>query len=104
MSPTGISRCGVPTRHVIAHPTRPSRWVPAILRIGAYRFFFYAIDRAEPVHVHVRHERNEAKFWLDPVTLERNRGFSAKELNRIERLVVEHEKELKEAWHDYFAA
>lgn len=78
--------------------------VPTILRVGAYRFFFYATDRAEPVHVHVRRERREAKFWLDPLTLARNLGFAAVELRRIERLVVERAAELDEAWHDYFDA
>ena len=27
--------------------------MPTILRVGPYRFFFYASDRAEPMHVHV---------------------------------------------------
>lgn len=30
--------------------------MPTIVRIGPYRFFFYASDREEPMHVHV--ERN----------------------------------------------
>ena len=41
--------------------------MPTILRVGAYRFFFYASDRAEPVHVHVEGADGTAKFWLDPV-------------------------------------
>ena len=31
--------------------------VPTVLRIGPYRFFYYAGDRDEPAHIHV--ERDE---------------------------------------------
>ena len=36
---------------------------------GPYWFFFYSFDCNEPMHVHVRRERQQAKFWLAPVTL-----------------------------------
>ncbi len=38
--------------------------MPTILRIGPYRFFFYAGDRDEPQHVHVERDDRIAKFWL----------------------------------------
>ena len=47
-----------------------------VLRDGPYRFFFYSGDRDEPPHVHVERDDCEAKFWLDPVRLERSRRFS----------------------------
>lgn len=38
-------------------------WMPTLLRTGPYRVHFYAQDRLEePPHVHVRRDRNEAKF------------------------------------------
>ena len=43
--------------------------MPTILRQGPYRFFFYAGDRDEPVHVHVERDDSIAKFWLDPLRL-----------------------------------
>lgn len=33
----------------------------------AYWFFFYSFDCNEPMHVHVRRDRQHAKFWLAPV-------------------------------------
>lgn len=51
--------------------------------------------------VHVRRERNEAKFWLQPVALAWNRGFSAKELNEIRRIIVANELSIIEAWHEH---
>jgi len=43
-----------------------------------------------------------AKFWLDPVRLERSRGYSRKEINRIRSLVVEHQGQLLESWDEFF--
>lgn len=54
--------------------------MPTVLRRGPYRFFFYAGDRDEPPHVHIEHEDRQAKFWLDPVRLERSGGFSRAEV------------------------
>src|SRR5262249_48160565 len=56
---------------------------------GPYRLFFYSFDCHEPPHVHVRRERMVCKFWLTPVALSVNHGFSPRELNRIRALIVE---------------
>jgi len=76
--------------------------MPTILRVGGLRFFFYASDRAEPVHVHAEGGGTSAKFWLDPVRLQASRGFARHELSRLQRLVVEHRELLVRAWHEYF--
>ena len=76
--------------------------MPTVLRVGPYRFFFYAGDRDEPPHVHVEREAKVAKFWLDPVRLHRSGGFSQTEVGRIHKLVSNHRMELLEAWNAYF--
>lgn len=43
---------------------------------GPYRVFFYSFDCQEPPHVHVQRERMVCKFWLTPVALSVNHGFS----------------------------
>jgi hypothetical protein len=43
-----------------------------------------------------------AKFWLEPVALERAGGFSRLELNAIVKLVYEHRERLLEAWYEFF--
>lgn len=64
--------------------------MPTVLRLGVYRFFFVSLDRGEPPHIHVRRENMVAKFWLDPVVLERAGGFNRVELNAIAKLDHEH--------------
>jgi hypothetical protein len=76
--------------------------MPTVLRVGPFRFFFYAGDGGEPPHVHVERDDSEAKFWLDPVRLERSHGFRGKEINRIRDLVEEHQEQLREGWHEFF--
>ena len=76
--------------------------MPTVLRTGPYRFFFYAGDGSEPAHVHVERDNHTAKFWLDPAVYQRSRGFSRRELNRIQRLVEEHSEELLRSWNEYF--
>jgi hypothetical protein len=76
--------------------------MPTVLRIGPYRFFFYAGDRNEPPHIHVEHDNNTAKFWLNPVRLERSRGLSRQEINQLERIVEANQAQFLERWNEYF--
>jgi hypothetical protein len=68
---------------------------------GPYRLFFYSFDCNEPKHVHVRRERMVCKFWLEPVSLSFNEGFSPAELNRIRKLIAEHRLMILEAWDEH---
>ena len=75
--------------------------MPTVLRIGPYRFHFYSDERNEPAHIHVRTSDGECKFWLDPITLAKNRGLAPHVLRQIERLVYEHQAFLKEKFDEY---
>lgn len=77
--------------------------MPTILKIGPYRFFFYAVDRDEPVHVHVERDDKIAKFWLDPVRLQSSGGFGRIEISRIHKIIYKNQSKLLEAWNEYFS-
>jgi hypothetical protein len=76
--------------------------MPTVLRVGPYRFFFYAGDRDEPPHVHVERDDKEAKFWLAPVRFQRNRGFKSAEIRNIEALIEQNQEGLMRSWDEYF--
>lgn len=76
--------------------------MPTILREGPYRFYFYSGDVGERRHVHVDSGDSSAKFWLSPVSVHYNLGFSARELRVIERIVLHYQKRFMEAWDAYF--
>ena len=43
--------------------------MPTVLRVGRYRFLFFSNENNEPPHIHIKADRDQAKFWLDPVDL-----------------------------------
>jgi hypothetical protein len=75
--------------------------MPTVLRIGPYRFHFYSRESSEPAHIHVAREDFEVKFWLRPVSLATNYGFSTPEVNRIRKLVEENCDFLIKAYHRF---
>ena len=77
--------------------------MPTILRIGAYRFYFYSHELNEPPHIHIDRDNLSAKFWLQSVSLAQNIGFPAKELRKLQSTVIENQTQLLEDWHEYFS-
>ena len=80
--------------------------MPVVLRIDGFKFLLYGNEGnpREPVHIHVKLGRDEAKFWLSPhVVLAYNRGLNGPTLNHVQRLVETHRDELEGAWNDFFS-
>ncbi len=78
--------------------------MPTILRSGPYRVYFHSHEPNEPPHVHVDRDDLSAKFWLVPVALVRNLGFTPMELRRIQRIIKENQDALLEKWYERFGA
>lgn len=76
--------------------------MPTVLRLGPYRFFFYAGDWNEPPHIHIERDGDIAKFWLKPMRLQSSGGFNRSEIAKLTVLVTDHQNELLEAWNAYF--
>ena len=73
--------------------------MPVVLRVHGYKFFFYEADVAnEPPHVHVTKDGNEAKFWLNPIKLEREGRFRKGDLRDIKRIIEDNHDFLLDAW------
>lgn len=77
--------------------------MPTVLRWNGYRFYFFSHEGSEPPHIHIDKAGNSAKFWLQPVGLARNYGYTDRDLNRLHDKLVELNAELIAEWHDYFA-
>lgn len=80
--------------------------MPTVFKANGFRFFFYSDEmsglRLEPVHIHIKKENKEAKFWVSPVSIAYNEGFSRSDLNDIENLVKENVNLICEKWNDHF--
>ncbi|CAN5780681.1 DUF4160 domain-containing protein [soil metagenome] len=79
--------------------------MPLVFESNGFRFFFFSNegDPREPIHIHVRKERNLAKYWLEPeVHLASSFGFTAVELNKIRKIVDNRKSEIEVAWNEHF--
>lgn len=57
------------------------------------------------MHVHVHAPQGEAKFWMDPgIELAKNYGLSSRALAAVQRLIEEHENEIRKAWEAHFGS
>lgn len=41
------------------------------------------------------------KFWINPLVLARNQGFSSKELNTIRKIIAKNSDTIMEEWHGH---
>jgi hypothetical protein len=77
---------------------------PTVFKEGSYRFFFYSNEETR-IHVHVRTNKGEAKFWLAPiVTLANSINLSPRELNKIKNIIEERKHEIEKAWTKQFGS
>ena len=65
--------------------------MPTVLRKQGFKFYFYSHEPNEPAHIHVDKAGASAKFWLAPVALAKNIGYSAVQLRKIYSLVEENQ-------------
>ncbi|HEU6439182.1 MAG TPA: DUF4160 domain-containing protein [Terriglobales bacterium] len=76
--------------------------MPTLLRTGPYTFLIVLHDCAERRHVHVRGGgRGEGKYWLDPLVEQAaTRGYTGRELARIDRAIRDHRGSLIRRWNE----
>ncbi len=53
------------------------------------------------MHVHVQQEKMTCKFWINPLALAKNYGFSAKELNTIRAIIIKNKNRISERWYEH---
>ena len=75
--------------------------MPTVLRVKGFRFFFYSNDHT-PIHIHVEKDNKTAKFYLEPIELEKSRGFNAKEIGELRKLVNSNLELFKNKWNEHF--
>lgn len=80
--------------------------MPVILRYKGLRFFFYSNEGSprEPIHVHVRGDGSEAKFWLQPmVRVADSGGFDARSLRELAQVIEENIEIIERSWNEHFS-
>lgn len=80
-------------------------FMPVIFRDKGFRFFFYSNEGSprEPVHVHVRGDGGEAKFWLKPaVRVAISDGLDARDLRELTGVVEKNLELIERTRHEFF--
>lgn len=74
-------------------------------RIGGFLCYFVSYDCLEPPHIHLAKGRDRtapnAKFWLRPVEIAKNRGLQAKELQDAREIVEQNQAMFLEMWDEH---
>jgi len=79
--------------------------MPVIFRHKGFRFFFYSNEGTprEPLHVHVRGNGCEAKFWMKPVVrIADSNGFDARGLRELLLVAEENAALIERSWNEHF--
>lgn len=74
--------------------------MPTVFIQKGYRFFFYAADLDEPIHVHISKAGKQAKIWVQPIRVARDGGFRDHELNEIKRIINRYRGEIVACWEE----
>ena len=77
--------------------------MPTIFEENGFRFFFYSNENNEPVHIHIQKADSYSKFWLKPIRLEYNHGFSDRQIKEIKVLLFNKQNLIEEKWNEFFA-
>jgi hypothetical protein len=79
--------------------------MPTILLIAGWRFFFYADERNEPVHIHARKAEMDRKYWLDIDNRAMREAFSynmsPKDYRDVRRIIFEHFDHIVAEWNKF---
>ena len=70
--------------------------------MGLIAFSFTQVTETNRPTSTFERDDSEAKFWLDPIRLERSHGFSRKEINQIQAIVTRSQQGLLDQWNEYF--
>ncbi len=76
--------------------------MPTILRLMGFRFFFYSNEGNEPPHVHVEKGDAAGKYWVNPTEEEYMDGFTKMEEKQVRKIVIEHQEQFLNDWHEHF--
>ena len=79
--------------------------MPTILQVKGWRFFFYANEGSEPIHVHARNGDKECKYWLKPKTFDIEEAFcyrmNSKDRREVKQIVYLHFEQIEAEWKEF---
>ena len=81
--------------------------MPTILLIRGWRFFFYANEGNEPIHIHCRKGEKECKYWLDGRNFDLEEAFSyrmnGKDKREVKKMIFDNFEYIETEWNKFQA-
>ncbi len=79
--------------------------MPTVLFINGWRFFFYANERDEPIHIHCRKAEKECKYWLDPENFDVKEAYTfnmnSKDKRQVKKMIFEYFETIESEWNQF---
>ena len=79
--------------------------MPTVLFINGWRFFFYANERDEPIHIHCRKAEKECKYWLDPENFDVKEAYTFnmnnKDKRQVKKMIFEYFEYIENEWTQF---
>ena len=76
--------------------------MPTILFIMGWRFFFYANEGNEPIHIHCRKGDMECKYWLDRENFAIDEAYSynmgSRDKREVKKIIFEYFEFIEKEW------
>ncbi len=79
--------------------------VPTIVLRKGWRIFFFSNEGDEPIHVHCKKGRANAKFWISPDDYNIHpayvRSMTRQQERELRRILFDHFDEIVAAWNEF---
>jgi len=79
--------------------------MPTVLYVMGWRFFFYANEGNEPIHIHCRKAEKECKYWLDTENFDVEETYSYnlnyKDKRQVKKIIFEYFEHIEDEWNDF---
>ncbi len=79
--------------------------MPTILLVMGWRFFFYANEGNEPIHIHCRKGEKDCKYWLDCKKFNIEEAFSYnmnnKDRREVKKIIYEYFEFIEKEWKNF---
>lgn len=79
--------------------------MPTILLIFGWRFFFYANECNEPIHIHCIKGEKECKYWIFIETFDIEEAYAynmtPRDYREVKKIIFDHFEYIEQQWNDF---
>jgi meiotically up-regulated gene 157 (Mug157) protein len=70
-----------------------------------WRFFFYANEGSEPIHIHCKKGDKECKYWIDSLSFDVQEAYSfnmsSRDQREVKKIIFEYFDFIEEEWNTF---